>query len=724
MNKLCIALLTVATASGQSPLPASGNVTVPLDEYNKLIELSSHPQKKPEAPPFSYVLKAANLNLTVNGSESAVGTLTIEGEVLAKGVQRVPLATGLIVLDAQQKGGELSLVRESGGLFAVLSGPRDFAITLTVATPLVIETGRASLVLPIPNAGACTLTLAVPGEQAAVNLAAGLITNRSSREGKTTVEATLVPGQTVSLWWASRLAPVAAPPKEVRFLSDVKTLVSVTDADVSLAVLANVNVVQGDPVQFRLAAPEGYEMTGASGATLTASEPDGKFIRLTVASGAVRSHQFLITMVKPNGPGAAKADVALLSFVDAQRETGEVLIEGEGAIDLRSGERGGLRRMDAKETSMLLRSLGHAPVHAAFRYQKKPAEMPGLALEWTRFPDSSVLSAVAQQGVVTTLVTSEGRSLTEVKLTLKNQSQPFLKVGLAAGDSILSADVAGEKVKPAQGPDGSRVPLLRPGFRPKDSYTVSFVILHAGKPFEKKGMGELALPKMDIPIGLVQWEVFMPKQFRVADFGGDALPAAGLVVDSENADEPPVVPASAFDQDPSFVVPGQIRGVVTDQTGSAIDRALVTLNHGASGTTLKATANSSGRWMIQGMPSGRINGTVESPGFKRTTRQFDHDANRGTSFSVVLQVGNATDSVEVSASNTRVESQQIERNYRQNAAALDLTASVNVAELQRRVVGVLPIAVNVPKSGNSYRFVRPLTVDEETKLTFSYRTGK
>jgi hypothetical protein len=42
--------------------------------------------------------------------------------------------------------------------------------------------------------------------------------------------------------------------------------------------------------------------------------------------------------------------------------------------------------------------------------------------------------------------------------------------------------------------------------------------------------------------------------------------------------------------------------------------------------------------------------------------------------------------------------------------------------LQRRVVGVLPIRVDVPRAGNSYRFVRPLVIDEETKVTFSYKT--
>ena len=59
---------------------------------------------------------------------------------------------------------------------------------------------------------------------------------------------------------------------------------------------------------------------------------------------------------------------------------------------------------------------------------------------------------------------------------------------------------------------------------------------------------------------------------------------------------------------------------------------------------------------------------------------------------------------------------------RQNAAAQDTSASLNVKDFQRRVVGVLPIAANVPHTGNSYRFVRPLAVDEETTLSFRYKS--
>ena len=49
-------------------------------------------------------------------------------------------------------------------------------------------------------------------------------------------------------------------------------------------------------------------------------------------------------------------------------------------------------------------------------------------------------------------------------------------------------------------------------------------------------------------------------------------------------------------------------------------------------------------------------------------------------------------------------------------------ASANVFNLQQRVAGVLPVAVEVPRAGTSYRFVRPLVVNEETKMTFTYKT--
>jgi Carboxypeptidase regulatory-like domain len=455
-------------------------------------------------------------------------------------------------------------------------------------------------------------------------------------------------------------------------------------------------------------------------------------LTLKVASPAQRSHQFLISMEK--SITATKADAPFLSFKDAQRETGEVLVEGAGTIELTATEAGGLKRMDFKEMNPYLRSLARFPMQAAFRFHKQPNEKPALALEWTRFPDSSVLAAVAERAVVTTLVTTEGRSLTEIKLTIKNQAQPFLKVALPAGTNILSAEVAGEKVKPVEGPDGNRVPLLRAGFRPVDAYTVSFVFMHSGAPFAKKGGSDLALPKMDVPINLLQWEVFLPEQYKVKDFGGDAIaanllpPAAVESAEGTFSDAINGLPmgglASRFE--PVSLLPGQLGGTIVDQSGAVIPNAQVTVTHADTGAVRNVMTDSSGRWVVSNLPSGRVKITASASGFSRLVSEFNYDGSRSVPFNFALSVGSVSETAIITTESgrniTTLDLERLQRDAKKNAEKQQTAASSNVFNLQQRISGVLPVRVEVPRAGNSYNFVRPLVLDEETKVTFTYKS--
>jgi hypothetical protein len=723
-----LASIALAQEKGALPLPDPGNVTLTLDEYNKLMELASKPVKKPDTPPLPYSLKHATLKLKA-GDDSVLGTIQFDGEVLKKGTAKVPLTPGWTILDARREGKGVPLLQENGIQTAVLSGPAEFSILLDAGLPLRIEAGRASMSLPVPSAGSTTLSLVVPGEHTSVNISPGLIISRTSESGHTTVEATLAPGQPAAVWWATReTTPVVA--REVRFLADLKTLLSVSEADLAVGVLADVTVVQGDPSQFEVEVPAGYEITGVTGASLDSTETQPSILTLKVNNASQRRHEFLISMER--SLSASKTDAPFLTFKNAQRETGEVLVEGAGSMEITATESGSLKRMDVKEANPYLRSLAHFPPQAAFRYHRQPNEAPTLALEWVRFPDSSVLGAVAENAVVTTLVTSEGKSLTEVRLVIKNQAQPFLKVALPAGASVLSADVAGEKVKPVEGPDGNRVPLLRPGFRPTDAYTVSFVFLHSGAPFAKKGGSDISLPGTDIPIDLLQWEVFLPEQYKVKDFGGDVL-AADLVppafVESNVGGTSELMPEAApvagnFNFRMESLLPGQLGGGVLDQSGAVIGNAHVTVTSSETGYKLNAATNAEGLWRVFGAPSGRLKIRIDSPGFKSMIQDVIYDANRPGPFNTVLQVGSVSETVEVSAvavgSNYDYEKEQ--REAKKQAQAAQNAPSSNVLNLQRRVAGVLPVAIEVPHAGTAFHFVRPLVVNEETKVTFTYKS--
>ncbi len=705
------------------PLPDPGNVTLTLDEYNRLVELASKTPKHADLAPLPYSIKHADLNLQVV-NDTVRGKVDLQGEVFRKGISRVPLTSGMTILDAHQNGKGLPLIRENGTESALLPGPAEFSIALDTGVPLRIEAGRASFSLPAPVAGSVQVTLVIPGDHTMANVNPGVITNRKSEGGHTAIEATLVPGQPVTFWWATREMVAPVIPREVRFLSDAKTLVSVSEAELRLAVLADITVVQGEPSQFQLQVPPSYEVTGVTGATLDSSEVQSGVMTLRVNAPGQRTHQFLISM--EHSIHTSTAEPPFLSFKGAQRETGEVLVEGAGTMEITAKESGGLKRMDVKEANPYLRSLAHFPPQAAFRYHRQPDETPTLALDWVRFPDGSVLAAVAESAVVTTMVTSEGKSLTEVKLILKNQAQPFLKVALPAGASILSADVAGERVKPVQGPDGSRVPLLRPGFRPTDSYTVTFVFMHSGAPFAKKGGAELSLPNMDIPISLLNWEVFLPEQYKVKDFGGDVI-ASNRVPPAFR----PEAVAYGYERDREVelassvtmanLLPGQIGGVLADPSGAVLPSARVTVSDPATGFSMTTRSDQQGRWVVSNVPTGQIKITAEMSGFQTAVRNAIYDASRPSTYSFRLNVGAATEMVTVEATSLTLngrdysELEQPKKNVPQQASA-------NVVNLQKRVAGVLPVPVDVPRAGTSFSFVRPLVLDEETKVTFSYKS--
>src|SRR5262249_4583408 len=221
--------------------------------------------KQRETPPLPYAIKRVDLKLNVS-SDNVLGTLQMDGEVFSRNATKVPLTSGLTILNARQEGKALPLEQEGSTSTAILPGAAEFSVALETGLPLVIEAGRASFTLPVPAAGSVRLLLAIPGDHSMVRISPGLITSRTREKGQTLVKATLVPGQAASVSWITGVTPVPVVKHEARFLSEVKTLVTVNDEELRVAALADLTVVQGEAEQFTVEFPVGYEITGASGA--------------------------------------------------------------------------------------------------------------------------------------------------------------------------------------------------------------------------------------------------------------------------------------------------------------------------------------------------------------------------------------------------------------------------------------------------------------------------
>jgi hypothetical protein len=267
------------------------------------------------------------------------------------------------------------------------------------------------------------------------------------------------------------------------------------------------------------------------------------------------------------------------------------------------------------------------------------------------------------------------------------------------------------------GTDGTRVPLLRAGFRPDGPYTVSFIYLHTGEAFAKSGDAHMLLPAMDVPITVLEWELFLPDRFSAKPAGGNVIPArmvhgishGGGIGRGAGA-------ASGWAGGMSSRVPssGQIIGRITDASGAVLPGVAVRAA-APNGAQRTAQTDADGFYTLHDVPSGTVQVRAELAGFKTIEHSFTFDQ-RPRQLDLQLFIGAVTETVTVQGNARLVDARPGAREEGQQQAP-----SQNVMKLQRRVAGVLPVRMDVPRTGTSYRFVRPLVLEEETNVTFRYK---
>jgi len=148
----------------------------------------------------------------------------------------------------------------------------------------------------------------------------------------------------------------------------------------------------------------------------------------------------------------------------------------------------------------------------------------------------------------------------------------------------------------------------------------------------------------------------------------------------------------------------QVGGVVVDQSGAVVPGAVVTVTR--EGFNQAAVTDVNGTFIISRVPPGALAVSTSLPGFGSAS--VDLPASEHRTATIALQPAAVSESVQITHDNV------IRRD-------LVSAQSMNVQSLQRRVAGVLPVRIDVPRAGRSFVFVRPLVVDEPTTMRFEYK---
>jgi hypothetical protein len=248
---------------------------------------------------------------------------------------------------------------------------------------------------------------------------------------------------------------------------------------------------------------------------------------------------------------------------------------------------------------------------------------------------------------------------------------------------------------------------------------VSFVYMHAGTPLLQKGDFQMALPRMDLPVGIVEWEVFVPELYSVRAIDGNVIDRSTLPALFRAADRSAGVAGGivggrfgGIKVTAGTGLPGQIHGRATDEAGAVVPG--VAIDIAIDNVHRAAVTDANGRYLVSDLPSGVATLSAQLAGFRTASSSFDFDR-AAKRVDVVMAVASLSETVTVTA-----ESPEIHAKARQMQKAPE-PPSQNVVNLQRRAVGVLPVRIDVPRAGVSHQFVKPLVVDQETVVSLRYK---
>ena len=149
-------------------------------------------------------------------------------------------------------------------------------------------------------------------------------------------------------------------------------------------------------------------------------------------------------------------------------------------------------------------------------------------------------------------------------------------------------------------------------------------------------------------------------------------------------------------------ITGSIVGSLMDPGNLAVSSATVVLTQTATGARRQADTDEAGRFIFASLEPGAYDLSVEVPGFKRLEKRSIH-LTSGETLPVgdlVLQVGAVSETIEVSAQGTSVQTASAER-----AGVITETQVENLAIIDRNITSMLQLLPGVVDNGTAERLV-------------------
>ncbi len=405
--------------------------------------------------------------------------------------------------------------------------------------------------LGLPPFGAGQLDLALDRPRQFVEIEpAAQVTTQEEAAG-TRVAAVLQPASLLRVEWRDRVKPPAVPSasetviatqpaavQEAKVFVDHALLYGITEGVITIRDLVTLTIEQSAVGEFAFHIPPGAEVmdvTGADVASWSAVSAGGKGQALLVALHARRRDQVALAIelerATPEINGDFPLDIPWMQSAGPharlERQKGYFGVEvGEG-IEARIIDSQPATMVDPGELPAAVRDQAQGFLAFAFKFLARVTPRIGL----TKHQEVTVSTAQIDGAIARSLVSRDGKVLTQLELVVRNNNNQFLILDkLPPTTKVLSVVLNGEPVKPGLGEAGELfIPLIRSPQVNKVLQPFGMVVYFESRIplMTRRGMVELFLPAMSLDASELTWIVSMPEGTTVQEASPDFQPGAG-----------------------------------------------------------------------------------------------------------------------------------------------------------------------------------------------------
>lgn len=531
-----LGLAAPAFAAGED-IPAA-RVVMPWADFKTLYDKGMAPEKPPEVAPHDYTLSRVALIGTA-ADDAAVFTAKVRIDVLKKdGWVTVPVLPGQVALRRARIGGKDASLWFDGRWYQLITDKKGaIELELEFAVSAFESAGEHGFSFPLPRASALEVELMVPDKNLLEFEVAGAQQVSISQRGGDRVMKALLParGNLAVTWRKSADQPDAEQPSAVtkaRLYAEHQALIGVSEGVLTGSSTVHYSILHSGVETLQFSLPDDVTLLDVKGKGVgewnTAAVKGRKVVDVALNFEAKGSYSLHVEYERGLPEGGGEVAVPDLQVMGVERVKGWVGVDARSNLEIAAGDAQEARVVDVRELPPAILGQTDWPVLLGFTYRKAGWSIP---LEVRQHAEVDMLVTIIDQVAATTVLTPDGRRMTQVTWAMRNNRAQYLRLGMPEGAVPWSAFVGGKAVKPAKAEDGRvMIPLARSQTAGGDlaRFAVELVYVEDGPAPDDRGRGSFKarLPVADVPATAVAWTVYVPGEAKVLErsVGGSLRP--------------------------------------------------------------------------------------------------------------------------------------------------------------------------------------------------------